>query len=169
MQNAVCPVARLATPGDVEEICRVCSDGWRATYAGWQSEEFIEEVIAEFYVPDRVAQEVGPHGESWGGYVVAELDGQILVVGGGGLIEPTKGELFVLYADPVKRRQGGGTAVLRFITAQQRELGAVEQWVSVKPGNEMGLPFYRSQGFVEQERRPAYRGDGELLRLSRLI
>jgi len=169
MQNAVQPVARFATRDDVEEICRVCSEGWRATYLGWKPEEYIEGVIAEFYVPDRVAREIGPRGESWGGYVLAELDGQILVAGGGGLIGPTNGELFVLYADPGRRRRGGGTAVLDFITAQPRELGAVEQWVSVEPGNEMGLPFYRAHGFIERERRPAYRGDGESLRLSRLI
>jgi ribosomal protein S18 acetylase RimI-like enzyme len=163
------PVARLATDRDVPEIVRICSEGWRDTYSGFKSAQYIEEMIAEFYVPERIANEIGAHGEAWQGYVVAELDHRLLVAGGGGLIQPTLGEVFVLYADPRPRRRGGGTAVLEFITEQHRRLGATEQWVSVEPENELGLSFYRAQRFVERGRRPAYRGDGESLRLSRPI
>jgi ribosomal protein S18 acetylase RimI-like enzyme len=59
--------------------------------------------------------------------------------------------------------------VLDYITDQQRKLGATEQWVSVAPANELGLAFYEAQGFLEAGRRPAYRGDGESLRLYRAI
>jgi hypothetical protein len=54
-----------------------------------------------------VASDIGASDFSWGGYVVAELDRPVLVAGGGGLIEPGVGELFVLYADP---RQRGAAA-----------------------------------------------------------
>jgi ribosomal protein S18 acetylase RimI-like enzyme len=154
---------------DVPELVRICSEGWRDTYRDLKPARYIEEMIAEFHTPERIASEIGTRDESWGGYVVAELDGRLLVAGGGGMIEPTAGEVFVLYADPRERRRGGGTAVLEFITSQQREHGAAEQWVSVEPENELGLAFYRAQGFVERGRRPAYRGDGESLRLCRRI
>lgn len=162
-------MARYATDQDVLEIARICSAGWRDTYAGLRSPQDIENAIAEFYVPERIERELGERNESWGGYVVAELDGRLLVAGGGGLIDVKVGELFVLYADPNQRRRGGGTAVLEFITERQRELGATEQWVSVEPGNELGLAFYRARGFIEHGRRPAYRGEGESLRLRRSI
>jgi ribosomal protein S18 acetylase RimI-like enzyme len=163
------PFARLATTQDVEEIVRICSQGWRDTYRDPATAQYIEQTIAEFYTSERIASEIGERDERWGGYVVAELAGRLLVAGGGGMIEPNAGELFVLYADPRQRRRGGGTAVLEFITRQQRERGAVEQWVSVEPDNELGLAFYRARGFVERGRRPAHRGDGESVRLSRPI
>ncbi|WP_338035672.1 GNAT family N-acetyltransferase [Halalkalibacterium halodurans] len=51
------------------------------------------------------------------------------------------GEIFVLYMDPVRRGEGVGTKLLEAITAQQKEFGAMEQWVSVAKGNEKGIPF----------------------------
>lgn len=163
------PLARLATTQDVREIVRICSEGWRDTYCELKPTQYIEQTIAEFYTPERIAGEIGAAGDSWDGYVVAELDGQLLVAGGGGMIEPIAGEVFVLYADPRQRRRGGGTAVLQFITAQQKEHGATEQWVSVEPNNNLGLAFYRARGFLDRGRRPAYRGDGESLRLCRAV
>jgi ribosomal protein S18 acetylase RimI-like enzyme len=163
------PVARLAHATDAPEIARICAAGWRDTYAGRHPHSYIEEVISEFYAPARIASESGPAGDAWGGYVVAELGGEILVAGAGGLISPEEGEIFVLYADPASRRRGGGRAVLCFITDQQRQWGAREQWVSVDPANDLGLSFYRAQGFSERGRLPAYRGDGESLRLARRI
>jgi len=163
------PVARLAHATDAAEIARICATGWRDTYAGRHPQSYIEEVISEFYAPDRIASEIGGAGDDWGGYVVAEFEGEILVAGAGGLISPEQGELFVLYADPARRRRGGGRQVLRFITDQQRQRGAREQWVSVDPENDLGLSFYRAHGFSERGRRPAYRGDGESLRLARRI
>ena len=162
------PAARPATAEDVPEIARICAAGWRDTYAGRHPPSYIEEIIAEFYHPERVAAEVGER-EDWGGYVVAELGGKVLVAGGGGLIGPGESELFVLYADPARRRLGGGSAVLGFITDRQRQQGAHRQWVSVDPENDLGLSFYRAHGFTEHGRRPAYRGDGESLRLARTI
>jgi ribosomal protein S18 acetylase RimI-like enzyme len=85
------------------------------------------------------------------------------------VIAESHSELFVLYADPTRRRRGGGTEVLRFLTDRQRRRGAREQWVSVEPENTLGLSFYCARGFTERGRRPAYRGDRESLRLAREI
>jgi GNAT superfamily N-acetyltransferase len=163
------PIARPARPEDVGEIVRICSAGWRTTYAAIRSPDEIESAIATFYAPERVRQEIAPAGPQWGGYVVAEDEGELLVAGGGGLTAPGVGELFVLYADPGRRRRGGGTAVLAFVSEQQREGGATEQWVSVQPHNALGIAFYRARGFVPRGRQPAFEGVGESLRMSRAL
>ncbi|MFC6732982.1 MULTISPECIES: hypothetical protein [unclassified Haladaptatus] len=58
----------------VDGICRVCADGWRATYTGILPEREIEATIEEFYTPERVAREVRSP-EDWDGWLVALEDG----------------------------------------------------------------------------------------------
>jgi ribosomal protein S18 acetylase RimI-like enzyme len=69
---------------------------------------------------------------------------------------PDVGELFVLYAEPRLQRRGGGSAVLDFLTRQQREAGARAQEVAVTPGNETALTFYAKHGFALADRRAPY-------------
>jgi GNAT superfamily N-acetyltransferase len=156
---------RAAGVNDVQAICRICSEGWRETYAGLLPPEVIERTIADFYNEERVRREV-EQPEGWSGWLVAEADGEVLGAGGGGLTAAGVGELFVLYADPARRGEGVGTALLRAITERQRRQGAREQWVSVEPGNEKGLPFYRVHGFVQRGARPTYGSAPEEGRMS---
>jgi GNAT superfamily N-acetyltransferase len=84
------------------------------------------------------------------------------------------GNVYVLYLDPALRGQGIGTALLGFITDQQRAAGAVEQWVSVTEGNDLGIPFYMARGFAIRERVPYVMAeDGTVeaysLRMSRTV
>ena len=148
-------VVRGAELGDAEGIARVCAEGWRDTYQGIYSAERIESVIAEYSVPERVAGEIAaPQG--WDGWIVA-LDGSTVVgAGGGGMIEPGMAEIFVLYLDPGRRREGIGTVLLKTITEQQQAQGARKQWVSVEPENRKGLPFYEAHGFQVRGERPAW-------------
>ena len=67
-----------------------------------------------------------------------------------------------------------GTALLEFMTKQQRSAGATEQWVSVTEGNDLGIPFYLARGFVVRERfQYIVAGDGTVeahsLRMSRSV
>ncbi len=147
---------RKATVDDVDAIRRVCSEGWRETYAGLYPEERIERTIERFYSHDRVRAEV-EQPDGWDGWWVAEDDAaNVIAAGGDGVIEPGVGKVFVLYADPRRRGEGAGTALLEAITAEQRAQGVREQYVSVEPENERGLPFYRSRGFTERGLRKAY-------------
>ena len=148
--------ARRAGPGDVEAICRICAAGWRDTYRGLYSAERIDRAISEFYDPERVGRELEPT-DGWDGWWVAEDDhGAILAAGGGGMTGPETGEVFVLYADPLRRGEGAGTCLLEAITEEQRGRGACEQWVAVAQGNEKGIPFYEARGFRRRGTRPAY-------------
>ena len=163
--------ARRAEFRDVLAVCRICSEGWRDTYAGLHTTEDIEATIARFYTPERVTAELAERGTDWGAWWVAEQDGgQIVAAGGGGLIEPGVGELFVLYADPALRYRGGGSAVLAALTDQQLTQGAREQWVSVGKSNMKGIPFYEARGFSLRGQRAAYEMQGhESLRYWRTL
>lgn len=161
---------RPATAADVEAICRICAEGWRDTYRGLRSEAEIESVIGEFYVPERVSPELAPAPPGWGGWLVAEdRAGEVIGAGAGGMTGPAVGELFVLYVDPARQRQGAGRALLDAITERQRTLGAREQWVSVEDNNRKGIGFYESRGFVPAGTRPAYELSGESLRYMRTL
>jgi GNAT superfamily N-acetyltransferase len=151
--------ARRATLEDVHAICRVCADGWRGTYETLYPRSRVERTIATFYRPDRVRAELEPTA-GWDGWWVAVDDaGAIVAAGGGGMTGPSTGEVFVLYADPVRRGEGAGTVLLDAITRRQRAQGATEQWVAVAEGNEKGIPFYEARGFRRRGTRPAYGED----------
>lgn len=161
-------VVRRADLPDVGGIARVCSEGWRDTYAGIYDAQRIEAVITEFYNPERVAAEVtAPDG--WDGWLVAIDDGEVVGAGGGGMIDSDAGEVFVLYLDPQRRREGIGSMLLAAITQQQRAHGAREQWVPVERENEKGLPFYSARGFESAGERPAWGSAGESSPSLRLV
>jgi ribosomal protein S18 acetylase RimI-like enzyme len=148
-------VIRPAEGRDAEGIARVCAEGWRDTYRDIYAPEQIEAVIAEYYTPERIRGEIrAPQG--WDGWVVVIDAGNVVGAGGGGMIDPHAGEIFVLYLDPERRGEGIGTLLLDSITRQQVEHGAIEQWVSVEPENTKGLPFYLARGFEVRGKRPAW-------------
>ncbi len=146
---------RKATLEDVPGICRVCAAGWRDTYTGLLAPPTIERTIAEFYNPERIRDEV-LNPVDWNGWWVAVEDRVVIGAGGGGLLEPGIGEVYVLYVDPARRGEGIGTLLLDAITDELKHQGAGEQWVSVTPGNQKGLPFYEARGFVKRGERPLY-------------
>nr|WP_252188028.1 MULTISPECIES: GNAT family N-acetyltransferase [Bacillus] len=92
--------------------------------------------------------------QEWNGWFVASDNGEIL--GAGGFTGKATAELFVIYLNPNRKREGIGTELLSIITNDQIERGAKEQWVSVAKDNAMGIPFYEAVGFKYQDERPAY-------------
>ncbi|QQK78209.1 GNAT family N-acetyltransferase [Salicibibacter cibarius] len=157
----------------IEGIARVCTDGHWATYGHSKPKAYIERVVEAFYNYDRIRQEVTETSKHWGGYFVALDDGEVVGAGGGGMTGDTTGELFVLYLDPDRRNEGIGTKILDAVTIQQKEFGAIEQWVSVEKDNDMGITFYEARGFSYQYERESYGNEGEedyiSLRYYRLI
>lgn len=149
-------LVRAARDDDATAIRDICVRGYRRTYPGLLSSEFIERMIGEFYTPERVAKEVPAAPPAWLGYQVAEEDGRIVGAACGGLTGPGVGELFVLYLDPDERGRGLGTLLLDRVTGQLRELGATQMWVAALDGNELGIPFYEARGFRKVERRRTY-------------
>jgi ribosomal protein S18 acetylase RimI-like enzyme len=143
---------RMARPGDEDAICTICRQGFALSSTGLLSPATIERQAELYYNPERVRREITTAGDTpqW------------------------QGNVYVLYLDPALRGQGIGTALLGFITDQQRAAGAVEQWVSVTEGNDLGIPFYMARGFAIRERVPYVMAeDGTVeaysLRMSRTV
>ncbi|MBC9732791.1 GNAT family N-acetyltransferase [Nocardioides sp. zg-578] len=164
-------------------MCAVCRAGFAVSSAGLLAPATIERQAQQYYDPARVRREIATAGADpgWQGYVVAASDaGAVLGAAGGGVSGGTDGtvgavgNVYVLYLDPALRGRGIGTALLDFVTAQQRAEGATEQWVSVTEGNDLGIPFYLARGFAVRDRVPfVVAEDGTVeahsLRMSRQI
>lgn len=135
----------------IEAIAKVCSKGWQSTINFLHSQEYIEQVIQEFYNHERIKKEVSTSNLAWGGYFVALDDGELVGAAGGGTTEDGVGELYVIYLESNRRNEGIGTKLLEAVTKQQKDLfGAKKQWVSVLKGNMLGIPFYEAKGFKFQ-------------------
>ncbi len=147
---------RPAVADDVGGIHQVCAEAWRDTFTGLVATERIEQVIAEYYNPDRLRAELtGPEGRP--GWLVAEEAGAVVGAIRGGLVEATAGEIFQLYVAPAHQRRGIGTRLLQVMTNQQLAQGAREQWASVQRFNPKGLPFFQVRGFTAWEQRSVRR------------
>lgn len=148
---------RKAEPRDVEGIAKVCRDGYWATYAELCSREYITRIISTFYNRERIHKEVTETSREWGGYFVAIDNDEVVGAIGGGMINDTAGEVFVLYINPDRRNEGIGTKLLDILTKQQKEESAAsEQWVSVAKGNQKGIPFYEAKGFIFKKEQDTY-------------
>lgn len=147
---------RKANIEDAPGIVRVCSEGYRTTYPDLLPQDCIEKIIRDFYYEERVMAEICNVSREWNGWFVAVDAGQVVGAGGGGFTAEDTAELFVLYLDPERKREGIGSRLLEAITADQLQRGAREQWVSVAKGNRMAIPFYEAVGFRFRGERPAY-------------
>lgn len=168
---------RLARAGEQGAICNVCREGFAVSSQGLLSPPTIERQIDAYYNPARVRKEIITAGDTlaWQGYVVAVSEfGEVLGAAGGGVTDSAVGNVYVLYLKPSLRGRGIGTALLNFVTMQQKSVGATEQWVSVTEGNDLGIPFYVARGFVVRDRVPFVMADDgtvevHSLRMSRAI
>ena len=149
---------RPATPDDVAGIHQVCADAWRDTFTGLVATERIEQIIAQYYNPERLRAELtAPDGQP--GWLVADEGGTVVGAVRGGMVEPAAGEIFQLYVAPSRQRRGIGTRLLQAMTDRQLAQGAREQWVSVLRGNPKGLPFFEVRGFVAWDQRSVRRSN----------
>lgn len=155
-----------ADTSHVTGIAQVCAAGWRSTYANIHSQVYIEEVIEAYYNVDRILSEVTHSDANWTGYYVAVDNGKVVGAAGGGMLDRTTGELFVLYLDPNRRGQGIGSQLLEAVTQALRNMGAKQQWVSVAKANQLGIPFYEARGFIYQYPKP---DNSEVLRYLRKL
>lgn len=162
-----------ATPDHAAGIANVCIDSYWATYGELLSSEYIKRMIKEFYTRERIVKEVTTTSRQWNGWIVAVDEGDVVGAGAGGMISENHGELFVLYLDPERRKEGIGTIILDAVTGELKKYGAKEQWVNVTKANEKGIPFYEAKGFhfiQEQDEYGVIEGeDYKALRYHRVL
>lgn len=150
-------IIRHVTIDDAARVANICSIGWHQTVEGKMSKTFQQKTVNHWYTIDKVRADIKKGIYTY----VAELDGYVTGVIGGGMDGKFKGHIFVFYVDDKYRYKGIGKELLKKITVRQRDKGAKEQWVSVQEDNELGLPFYDRQGFIVQEKRTVTSADGE--------
>lgn len=159
---------RKTEVGDAERIRKICSTGWRQTVEGKLSSTFQQQTVNYWYNAEKVKQDIKKGSYSY----VAEIDGIVVGVIGGGMTGKTRAEVYVFYIDSQYRYHGVGKALLHKLTEHQKNKGAAEQWVSVQADNELGLPFYKARGFVRQSIKETKSASGEVqisLRMKRDI
>ena len=162
---------RRARPADARALAGVLSTSYRDTMRGIEPDEETEQLIARLYTTAALREEIQKPG--WNGYYVALRKGEIVGAGGGAFLPPQSSELYVLYVHPRWRQQGVGRLLLERITAEMVRQGAQEQWVTVHPENEKGIPFYQQLGFeiTGELNAPAgqYDHQRQMLRFRRLL
>ena len=142
---------RPARPGDVEAICRIAERTWHAAYDDILRTGTIETALAEWYDPDQLGSAVERDDV---GYVVAETeDGVVGFASGGPTDDPGVATLDTIYVDPDLWGDGIGHDLLAAVESFCREAGCDTLSVRVLAGNEVGLSFYRSEGFDAVEER----------------
>ncbi|WP_053218609.1 GNAT family N-acetyltransferase [Virgibacillus senegalensis] len=142
-------------PEHVEGIARVCIEGRWGAIRHIKSPESLRRNDQIFYNQERIRREL-EETDGWDGYFVALDEGNVVGAIGGGMTGEYTSEVFVLYLDPNRRREGIGTKLLDHLTTIQRTKGAKEQWVSVLKGNDKGIPFYEARGFQFVREKKAY-------------
>lgn len=149
-------IIQKATKEHIKGIAKVCTDAYWATYGELLSSEYIERMIREFYTYDRILKEVTITDRQWNGWFIALDNGKVVGAGAGGMISGNHGEVFVLYLDPGRRKEGLGSMMLEAVTKELKTYGAREQWVSVTKGNNKGIPFYEAKGFICVDEQAEY-------------
>lgn len=150
-------LVRMARKVDAECIAHLLSKSQWFTYSGLYSERYIEALVTKYYSVERIEQETTSTDKGWHGYMVAEMDGEIVGTIGAGMRNETEGEIYVFYMDPEMRGKGIGSRLLDFCTKiQKHRYNASTQWVSVAKGNMYGIPFYEAKGFLFEREEIAY-------------
>ena len=150
-------VIRQATVNDTKAVVSVLVASQWFTYNQLYSKSYIQNLIDQYYNELRIKEEITSINDKWSGYFLAEKEGNVIGVIGGGMINNTASEIYVFYLDPNFRGLGVGTRLLNFFTKlQKHSYGASEQWVAVAKGNNYGIPFYEARGFIFHHEEFAY-------------
>lgn len=151
-------IIRRPEVADAPGVALICSEGWRQTVEGKMSSSHQHAVISFWYTEEKVQKDIRRGSYSY----VAEVDGTIAGVIGGGMTAVNTSEIFVFYVHEEYRYQGIGKKLLDKITGDHIKRGASEQWVSVQEGNIYGRPFYEDRRFSCSHSKETKTATGEV-------
>jgi GNAT superfamily N-acetyltransferase len=143
MPSAMDWQVRDGVAADAEAVRAIALAAWRDTYAGFLRPDTIEGFLERAYSPDRTLRRI----ERNTFLVAVAADGTI-----GAYADASASfdrvELFALYADPARRRQGAGTALVDELA---RRFPALPIVADVLIGNRKGELFYERRGFEPRD------------------
>ncbi|MCS4542362.1 MAG: ribosomal protein S18-alanine N-acetyltransferase [Euryarchaeota archaeon] len=96
----------------------------------------------------------------YNGFLVAEID-EMVVGYAIGISDRNHGRLISIAVDPKYRKRGAGSALMRAILEQLKQIGAKEVMLEVREGNTEAIELYLSFGFEKKGRMKSYYSDGE--------
>ncbi|HEX8085521.1 MAG TPA: GNAT family N-acetyltransferase [Solirubrobacteraceae bacterium] len=141
-------IVREARPGDGEALARVHERGWTITHAAiadpsWITSRPFAERVAEWE-----GFACGKGAPMW----VAEEDGLILGVIAAGQVRdddapPATGEVYALYVDPDRHREGIGSALLKRAVEEMRAAGYERASLWTFGESEQATAFYVKHGW----------------------
>lgn len=150
-------LVRMARRDEAKTIADLLSRCQWFTYGELFTDAYIVRLIENYYNVERIEQEVTTIDKSWHGYIVAEKEGTLLGIIGGGMRSETEAEIYVFYVEPEARGNGIGSRLLNFYTKiQKHTYGADRQRVLVAKGNMYGIPFYEAKGFTFEREEISY-------------
>lgn len=138
----------LATAKDVDEIIAICTQGYACAAEAVSDKQKVQVKVEEYYNPERILNEIEEVSAKWSGWIVARLEGKVIGVIGGGIVDSKVGKVFVLYVDVNHLRIGIGTRLVNHLTQMQQLLGNNTQLVSFLKSNKESVQFYEALGFT---------------------
>ena len=151
------PAIRPLAPRDVEPLCVLAREIWRAHYPPIIGTAQTEYMLAQRYQPAIVEAELDREDIRW---VVAH-DGERMV-GFGSFHVHDSGELKIdkLYVHPARQRQGIGAALIEQAREVARSRGLSTLVLAVNKRNTNAIAAYRKHGFEIREAVVKDIGDG---------
>lgn len=139
---------RAAKPDDRLQVAQVHVRSWQVGYRGLLASDYLEQID----VAERAARYTFDVLESSSPRTfVYEREGKLLgfiTVSVGSRGEGSEGEVMALYVDPDFWSGGVGRELMKFALGWLDEQGATEARLWVLEGNERGIRFYVSGGWV---------------------
>ena len=142
---------RPAEKTDLADLQTLASSSFVATYAPHNPPHIIEPYVKAAFSRDQILAELG---HSQNSFWVAVKNGKImgyLKLREGDLPTCIKGknslEVERIYADPNRKRQGIGSALMATAKTQAKAKGFDSIWLGVWQKNLASVAFYKAQGF----------------------
>ncbi|NCB51830.1 MAG: GNAT family N-acetyltransferase [Clostridia bacterium] len=136
---------REATNDDLKEIGKIYTDGWKETYRGLISDDYLNSL------------QYGDAEKKWADFIAEHLNAVFVAEAAGGVIgfaagcpgaDPESGELYALYVDKASKGIGTGGRLLTAVAEHFRERGMRSLVVWVMESNEKAVSYYKRRGAV---------------------
>ena len=138
---------RRAEPRDVEALCSLAREIWRAHYPPIIGEAQTEYMLAQRYDPAVVREELGREDIGWD---VLREDGEIVAFAST-LRAGDELRLDKLYVDPARQRRGFGAMLIANACERAKALGLRALVLAVNKHNHTAIAAYRKHGFDVRE------------------